>query len=223
MGAYHEVVTASAPTSWYSMDSLTARIGTNMTTSGGTITYAAGPNTLLGNGMVFDGNSWGNIPRIVTDAFSIEFFIKTTQNGSSGASWFNGTGVISCEVPGVTNDLGVLLWGGSIGLGGGSGDTLTLGPTVNDGAWHHIVITRVGSTVEYYKNGVLNNTAGGYPSNTFGASATFAVGALTTGGLNRYVGSLDELAIYTRKITAGEVLNHYNMRALESSFYQVVG
>lgn len=223
MAGYQEAVVASGPTHYYGMDSLTATVGTNMTTGAGTLTFAAGPNTFLSNGMVFNGSSFGVIPRTVTDAFTIEFFIKTTQSGATGVGWYVSTGIVAQEVAGVTNDLGVVLWGSSIGLGAGSPDTLVLGPTVNDGSWHHIAITRNSGSVEFWKNGVLNNTATGFPTNTFGANASFAVGALTTAGAGLYVGMLDELAIYTRKLTGTEIANHYIVRALDSAFYQVVG
>ncbi len=223
MAAYHEQVTLSAPAAWYSMDSLTARVGTNMTTGGGTLTYTAGPNTLLGNGMVFDGSSFGLIPRTVTDAFSIEFFIKTSQSGGSSGNWFACTGIMGNETAGVTSDFGILLNGTTIGVGMGSPDTSTYGPLVSDGTWHHMVITRTSSTIEFYKNGALYSSNGGMPTNSLVANASLGIGAISTGGANKYVGMLDELALYTRKITAGEVALHYAHRAYESSFYQVVG
>jgi hypothetical protein len=222
MAAYQEAVIASAPTHYYYMDDLTARLGTAMTLGGGTLTYAAGPNTWLGNCMVFNGSTFGVVPRTVTSDFTIEFFIKTTQSGSASGNWYSCTGVLGDEVSGNTTDLGVILSGTTIGLGMGGNDTLALGPAVNDGAWHHIAITRASGSVEFWKNGVLNNTATGQPTGDRGAGASFGVGAMTGSGTNYFIGSLDELAIYTRKLPGAEILNHYTVRA-DVNFYQVVG
>ncbi len=221
---YREAVIASAPTHYYLMEDLTALIGTAMTLGGGTITYAAGAYPTLGNGMVFNGGSFGVIPRTVTDDFSFEFWIKTTQSGATGGgNFYNMTGILGDEVAGVVNDLAVCLSSTQLVMGMGNGDSSAFGPAVNDGSWHHIVITRQTSVIEFYKDGTLANTVTGQPAATRNAGANIGVGAISSGGNQYFVGSLDELAIYTRRLSAAEVLNHYTLRALESSFYQVVG
>lgn len=221
--AYQTAVVASAPTNYYQMSGLTATIGTDLTVGAGTPTYVSSDNVLLDNAMNFNGSTYCVCPRTVTDDFTIEFFIKTTQSGAASGNWYSCTGVLGDEVAGNTTDLGVVLSGATIGLGMGSNDTLALGPSVNDGSWHHIAITRQSGSVEFWKNGVLNNTATGQPTGTRGAGASFGVGAITSGGGNLFTGVLDELALYTRKLPSTEITDHNTKRAATSSYVQVVG
>lgn len=219
--AYQLAVIASAPSNYYFMSDLTAQIGTALTIGAGTPTYVSSQNSLLDNAMNLNGSTYCVCPRTVTDDFTIEFFIKTTQSGAASGNWYSCTGVIGDEVAGNTTDLGVVLSGTTIGLGMGSSDTLCLGPAVNDGSWHHIAITRQGGSVEFWKNGVLNNTATGQPSGTRGAGASFGVGAISSSGLNLFTGALDELALYTRKLPSTEIVNHYNQRAVAANILVV--
>lgn len=85
---------------------------------------------------------------------------------------------------------------------------------ITDGNWHHIVAIRLGGagTLRLYVDGVQ---AGGTPANDY--TGSFASTApLNIGWLNyspslrfNFDGDVDELAIYSRVLTADEVLQHY--------------
>ena len=87
-------------------------------------------------------------------------------------------------------------------------------PSLSDGAWHHLAVVRNGATgdILFYVDGVeqglaLNATlAAGLDS----ATEPLTIGYLNTGGANtfRFDGSVDEVALYSRALTAGEVSSH---------------
>ena len=105
----------------------------------------------------FDGNgflSYNTTPPAILNAFagdfSLSFWINTTEtNGSEGGEAFGGDGIVAGDVPGTAYDFVTALDGGEIGFntGGTYGDdTLNSGTDINDGNYHHVVITRTGAT-----------------------------------------------------------------------------
>ena len=98
------------------------------------------------------------------------------------------------------------------------GDTNNLGPVagagdfvgnpvdVNDGALHHVVITNVpGESTNFYLDGVLNESRGpGVPS---GNDFPMMIGENADGGGNgrTFNGLIDEVAVWDRALTDGEV------------------
>ena len=67
------------------------------------------------------------------------------QGGTGRHVWWEGAGLIDGNVPGIyQNDFGVsLMADGLIGFGVGMPDvTIKSKKPVNDGEWHHIVVTR---------------------------------------------------------------------------------
>jgi hypothetical protein len=82
-----------------------------------------------------------------------------------------------------------------------------------DNAWHHCVCAVNNGTVKWYIDGALAGS-GSYSHGTGFADATsnLQVWAATT-----YNNSLDEIAIFTRELTAAEVTTLYGTRAIASS------
>lgn len=91
----------------------------------------------------------------------------------------------------------------------GAAQTLTSAATLSDGAWHHVVLTYDGTNVRLYLDGAL--VAG--PLALAGPIGTenFAVGGRRTGSniSNQYVGDVDEVAVYSRALSAAEVADHF--------------
>jgi hypothetical protein len=91
----------------------------------------------------------------------------------------------------------------------GTGDTYTSSTGINgahlDGSWHHIVVSSDGSgTVEYYFDGVSKGTT----SATLTLESNFYLGDF--GGGKNFTGSLDELRIYNRALSATDIQELYN-------------
>ncbi|HEX6584325.1 MAG TPA: BNR-4 repeat-containing protein [Thermoleophilaceae bacterium] len=87
--------------------------------------------------------------------------------------------------------------------------------TVRDGVWHHVVATKSGTAAALYVDGAVVH------SSPTGAGSQLAVGPwhVMRNGTNTVFsdGEADEIALYTRALSAGEVKDHYDLaRALAS-------
>src|ERR1043166_1762766 len=78
---------------------------------------------------------------------------------------------------------------------------------VTDQNWHHIAVTRSGTTVVFYLDGAA------YPAGSYGQTFTFttetAIGARGDNLANSFLGSIDELAIYNRALDSSEITAIY--------------
>ncbi|MFC1925132.1 LamG-like jellyroll fold domain-containing protein [Chloroflexota bacterium] len=95
------------------------------------------------------------------------------------------------------------------------GNSVAVGTTAIDAdTWYHVVGTKSGSTGRIYVNGVLEGTDTSF--------ADFAdVGALTLGkgGDGYFDGLIDEVAIYDRALSQGEIEEHYTSGLPDYSYY----
>jgi hypothetical protein len=147
-----------------------------------------------------------DLPRSIQDDFSIAFWIRTTTTGATGTQWWAGKGLVDGEVANVANDFGVALVGSHVAFGVGNPDTTIQSTSnVNDGAWHHVAVTRTAATgaMVLYVDGAQQATATG-PTGTRNAPANLRVGSLQT-NLNFFAGQLDEVRLYNVALTAAQV------------------
>lgn len=85
----------------------------------------------------------------------------------------------------------------------------------NDNKWHHVVGVVNGSDRILYIDGVLRNSDTHGMQNVTGNTANFTVGAFySTHGSLFFKGSIDEVAVWTRALTAKEILDLYKRGAL---------
>jgi hypothetical protein len=167
-------------------------------------TFVAGHSGLAVN--LNGTNQAVQIPRSIQDSFTIAFWVKTTTTGGTGTQWWQGKGLVDGEVANVVNDFGVSLLGSHVAFGVGNPDTTIQSTSnVNDGAWHHVAVTRNAATgaMVLYVDGAQQATATG-PTGTRGAPANLRVGSLQT-GLNFFAGQIDELRLYNAALTAAQV------------------
>ncbi|RKX31994.1 MAG: hypothetical protein DRP71_12640, partial [Verrucomicrobia bacterium] len=95
-----------------------------------------------------------------------------------------------------------------------TGAAVTGSTSLNDGGWHHLVAVRDESLNQnrLYVDGGLVGTATHDYGADFGASTTLGIGYMAY-NLNPdyyYDGLLDEIALYDRPLTEGEILDHWN-------------
>jgi hypothetical protein len=94
--------------------------------------------------------------------------------------------------------------------GYGSFWSTVLGPAVTYGAKYHVVGTFTGGTMTLYVNGSLIGSLGGvaFQQNT---ARPLRIGAGATEGAGQYFfnGRVDEVAIYNKVLTAGEIAAHW--------------
>ena len=94
-------------------------------------------------------------------------------------------------------------------LRGANGYT-TVSNAVSDNEWHHIFVTWDGSVAKIYLDGefVTNANVGTAVVQTW----KFSIGVAYEGAQKPYVGSIDEVRIYSRTLTADEILQQYDSR-----------
>ena len=85
--------------------------------------------------------------------------------------------------------------------------------TLKLNTWYHVtgVYNATAQTLDVYVNGVLDNgtLSGTVPSSQFNSSNNLQIGAFNASGLFR--GTIDDVRIYNRALSAQEVKRLYNM------------
>jgi Concanavalin A-like lectin/glucanases superfamily len=82
--------------------------------------------------------------------------------------------------------------------------------SVQDGKWHHVVFTRVSVTLHLYIDGKLDVDSPGGGVTNISNSASLVMGDNNPCG-SPYPGSLDDIRIYNRALSAAEVKQLYNL------------
>ncbi len=191
-------------------------------------------NSVSGSGAVyFNGGSFltpsSNLLSTLAGTFSLSLWVKTIQfsgyadNEPASA----GSGIVSAGVLNAsTNDLiPVALTGGAIGFYTGNtngGDTINSATDINDGNYHHVVVTRNEATGEkqIYIDGALSvsditNTG------SLNAPKLISIGALADAGnpdptspdntgYNGFIGSVDDIQMYSRVLSSSQVAFLYS-------------
>ena len=167
--------------------------------------------------VTFNGSSqYITATRSVSGNFSMEVWFKTTQSYSNDlgnphcSQWWQGAALVDADTGGVANDFGMSLCDGKLVAGVGNTDTSVISSSAyNNGAWHQAVMTRTQSTglVTIYVDGV---SVGSVTANVnaLTAATNFNI-ARSTGAVNYFNGSLDEISIYNTALSGATVLSHY--------------
>lgn len=173
----------------------------------------------------FDGiNGYIQIPAEVGTDFTIAFWMKTTSTGGAGAQWYNGSGLVDGEVGGAAADFGTALVGTKVAFGIGNPDTTIMSTSaVNDGAWHHVAVTRnsTSGAMQLYLDGALQAAATG-PTGTRSAPTTLRIGSIQT-GFGYYNGSLDEVRLYNYALAAADVAKLFRPGNYPAAIYKLEG
>lgn len=182
--------------------------GMDGTAFNGTDTIAAGKICRAGS---FDGVDdyieVANLSDSLNGTASLVFWIRTTQVGND-ISW-QAPGIAGYEVAGGTDDI---FWGwldatGHIGLGTGDMYGARSTTVVNDGSWHHVVLTRnaVNGAYTIYVDGTLERS-GTLASGVVGSSySSFGRVEDSAGTPLHFSGDLDEVYIFDGVIDSTKV------------------
>ncbi len=185
------------------LDAISGKSGTVI----GNLSHGPG---VVGRAFVLDGNTSavdvGNPCELQLQDLTIECWMR--RGDSSVTSYSPGA-----------NDA-ALLYNGAGGYGFGitfdgylrltaiDVDDVTLnGQSITDTNWHHVAVTRTGSDVWFYIDGIGYQT-GGY-STQFTFTNDFMIGARSDNLGNVFLGSIDELAVYNRALSSNEVAGIY--------------
>jgi uncharacterized repeat protein (TIGR03806 family) len=203
------VATVPPFTAWYQFE------GNALDTSGSgnngaatAVSYVAGKEGA--QAAQFNGtSSYVLIPRSVQDDFTVAMWVKTTNTaGTAGAQWWSGKGLVDGEVSGAGADWGTAIVNGKFVLGvGGVPDDTTIASSVNvnDGLWHHVAATRYNNSgaMAVYVDGMLRGSGTG-PTGSRTFPPNLRIGSLQTAN-NFLNGTLDDVRLYDRILTAGEI------------------
>lgn len=164
--------------------------------------------------LMFDGtNDWAlvtyNAALNITGNLTMGAWIKTT-NGAGNMDIISRYG--TTPYPGYA--IGVqggyfVCWVGDNTLG-----WFTSNRYVSDGQWHFVTCTLNSTTVSTYIDGFLSNSGSRTP-NLNNVTSNLALGSNSTGGGNWFNGVMDEATIYSRALTAGEILASYQSGNIE--------
>ena len=174
----------------------------------------------------FDGGSYltaapGLLPTLA-GSFSVSLWLKTTQSFGDADDWaYNGAGIVAAGRRDQDHDLiPIALTAGQVAFNegyGGNDNTLNSSGTVNDGNWHHVVVTRdqLSGQRQIFIDGVLDSsdTAATLLLN---GPKLITIGALADArnqepsspnytGYNGYQGLLDDIQVYARALSAADV------------------
>ena len=178
----------------------------------GNVTFAPAE---VGSGFVFDGASFitmgavnGTGLDVSSGNFTVEFWMKTTSELSSGVGEFvvgdAGFGVAPgfrvAYQPAVNHQLRFRLADATTAM---TVDT----PPVNDGLFHHFAFVRDGSTMLAYEDG-LPVASATTTITTTPVSSGFAIGGRATDSF--FQGSLDEVSLYGRALSAAEITSIFD-------------
>lgn len=140
------------------------------------------------------------------ESFSIEMWVKTSQSGGGEKIFLGKRGGYTKYFIGLNSSNQV-----KFEIEDSTGSVTTVvGPTINDGNWHHIagVLERQNNRLRIYVDGTRYSTV-----KPFHPSGFFNYDPLTMGYFeyaNFFDGYLDEIAIYNRALTQSEISDHYD-------------
>lgn len=212
MATYEQVVVGDAPLAYFHLDSTSGTTETNLGTLGGA-------GTITGTGFTRGQPSVGTVPGtsfklpnataasyVTSDTLTLTdytfeiWFRKDTAFG--GAVTIKLMSLVGASTPEVTigrNNGYFRLLDGSLNDG-------PVDAAIIDGNWHHLVVTKAGSAVKWYRDGVQVYTGSSSALTRTNYTARVA-GALNSEHSPAWI---DEPAFYNRALAPEEVLEHYN-------------
>ncbi|MEO5714307.1 MAG: PQQ-dependent sugar dehydrogenase [Luteolibacter sp.] len=171
----------------------------------------------FGGGLVFDATDQHvNLPNVVGADFSISFWMKSTQTFPRTDTAPAGASICNADLSGAANDFVIA---GTRSAGGLNRITFQTGKTgtnnvalhgitaVNGGTWNHVVVTRAQVTgqMKIFVNGALESSVNGNNALVNG-NPVISIGATPGNAAASYTGSLDEIRLFSRVLTAGEIV-----------------
>lgn len=186
--------------------------GNNGSSANGTVTFATG---VVGSAFSFTSGSYVSIPDIGaynfgSGDFSVGFWFNKNTSTSPWA-------LLGQDNGGGSLDKWVIMYNysaapGAFNLhlnGTTQAEVRSTAVSVDATTWYHLALTRSGSTLTYYLNGaaIASGTttySGGFPIPIPNPTASLILGYAEP-GYSFSGGLLDEVVIYNRALTAGEV------------------
>jgi hypothetical protein len=221
-GTYYETVLADGPVHYWRLNQSGASTQPDLVGSldgtpsgGGSLTSVAGATGDGDQALSFSNAALslagvGDLP-VGSAARSVEFLYKGTDTAKQTVFSYGVASATRRSFAVAVNQGG----NGTIGIWTWSDDHSTA-VVVNDGAWHHIVVTyaAAASEVLLYVDGVLEDTYSlGGTLNT-GTTDSLISGDYHTGAFP-VTGAVDDVAVYDAVLSAGDVTAHFDAIAVD--------
>lgn len=181
----------------------------------GPATSSAKINGKLGQGLLLDGSTGYVRMATFTGSASTMTFCTWIKTSYAGADQFilninrNAGNIVNEGVLKIVTGTGVLrFWdytGAAYGFADGGSDGAT---NVADGKWHHVCFVKNGTSGTYYVDGVSDGNISALNNITYGSS-DWIIGRDYRAGSASVRGTLDEVRIYNRALSASEVKQLY--------------
>jgi len=186
---------------------------------------SASATTTSSDGVLCNAASFNGVDQFITSpdltslqtTSSVSFWIKTPNGYTGNNTNWQAPGITGREIAGSTNDI---FWGwidgsGRIGIAKGDDTNGKSSSSINDGTYHHLIITWDDSTgvVNVYLDGVLDRTGS---TNTNPTTAVFnSIGRIeNSNGSFQYLNALvDELVIFNSILSATDATDIYNLQS----------
>lgn len=219
------VVTPAGLVAWYRLDDGIGSIAKDIFATGGhdgTLVGTPLPAWSTGNfggGLAFNNTNRVEIANTVGNDFSFSFWMNTTQLFPRAESGAQGAALFFCDTPGNASDFIIAGTRSTVatdsinritvmtGLNTVTASIQNHGVTeVSNGQWNHIVVTRLKASgaVKIYINGTLDK-AGIGSTTALTSNPVISIGGYPGTPAASYVGSLDEIQIYDKVLTQGEI------------------
>jgi hypothetical protein len=194
---------------WRAEDNTIDRVGGNNGTLEGGAGYTVGK---VGQGFSIAGDASavtiGDATNLQFQNFTIECWVRranaslATEDGSGvGALFAFGSGGYGFG----------LYDSGQLGLGAVDGIDIESSIAVADTNFHHVAVTKSGTNVTFYLDGI------GYPTGGLDVAFTFttspAIGAIGDTLQNSFYGTIDEMSIYNQALSGADIAAIYGARA----------
>ena len=203
------------------VDSVDGNTGT--WTGGGTLN-SYGPGE-VGAAFVIDGIhrdrvDVGNPANLQLQDFTIDAWVKRSsatvasldENFQDGSEAGPGGFIFGCGLGGYSL---ALFDDGGVAMSKAGYDDTRVPPAVTDTNWHHVAVTKSGTTLVFYVDGVTQPTPTPSPYNsTFFFAAGMAIGSVGQDWGNTFYGMIDEPSIYNRPLSASEIQAIYQQGSL---------
>jgi hypothetical protein len=217
---YAAEVLADNPAAYLRLDDGAGLVAVNRVAGGPAGTYV-GAVGLQAPGALANGNravelkndawiDWGDVfPFAGAAPYTLEAWIRPRVVDSTRFVFDRGPSGGSVPGEGYTVYFGngYLLAARSRAAGGEFGYVSTGASPATD-VWTHVVVTYDGASDRFYAGGVLVDAASAGPIGT-SVPGRLAIGNLARGQFNKFVGFVDEVAIYDHALTAARIAAHF--------------
>jgi hypothetical protein len=179
----------------------------NHGTAAGVVDFVPGKTGLAFRlGAAASGIVLGSPPSLQLQDFTIEAWVKRSSVSEASYDHAGSGQFLACGPGGYVfgiRDAGTILLAKAGVL------ALDSHLVVTDTNYHHVAVTKLGSTVVFYVDGVADPVAG-FPL-TFEFAGPVAIGSYPSGGslTMTFLGQIDELAVYSRNLSADEIASLY--------------